>query len=293
MAMEMGVLGDRVLVNGQPDFAADVESGWVRLRLFNGSNARVYKLAWSDSRPMTAIGVDGGLLERAVERTAVTLGPAQRADVLVDLSDLSDGDQLRLVSLDYPTADAGHLDMMMTGTETGPPLGTRLDVMTLRIRGRNTRALRLPDRLSVFRDDWAERDGAPVRRIPLSFAMMQWMIDGRRFEMTQVTDAETVQAGSTHVWEFQNTTNPMGMEMAHPMHLHGRQFRVLGRSGGAADNALRAGLVDSGWTDTVLVLPGETVRTQVTFSEHRGLFLYHCHLLEHEDSGMMRNFRIV
>jgi FtsP/CotA-like multicopper oxidase with cupredoxin domain len=82
------------------------------------------------------------------------------------------------------------------------------------------------------------------------------------------------------------------MEAAHPIHLHGRQFRVLSRSGGSAANALRPGLVDTGWTDTVLVLPGETVRVQVTFSEHPGLFLYHCHILEHEDMGMMRNFRV-
>jgi FtsP/CotA-like multicopper oxidase with cupredoxin domain len=57
-------------------------------------------------------------------------------------------------------------------------------------------------------------------------------------------------------------------------------------------NALRDGIVDAGWTDTVLVLPRETVRVQVTFSQHQGLYLYHCHILEHEDMGMMRNFRI-
>jgi len=76
------------------------------------------------------------------------------------------------------------------------------------------------------------------------------------------------------------------------MHRKRRQFRVLGRSGGAPGNALREGLVDVGWTDTVLVLPGEMVRAQITFSEHPGLFLYHCHNFEHEALGMMRNFRI-
>ena len=84
----------------------------------------------------------------------------------------------------------------------------------------------------------------------------------------------------------------MGMQMAHPIHLHGAQFRVLSRSGGGAGNTLREGLVDGGWMDTVLVLPDESVRIQVTFSRHSGLFLYHCHILEHEDMGMMRNFRI-
>jgi FtsP/CotA-like multicopper oxidase with cupredoxin domain len=84
----------------------------------------------------------------------------------------------------------------------------------------------------------------------------------------------------------------MGMEAAHPIHMHGRQFRVIDRTGGRAANTLRAGIVDGGWRDTVLVLPGETVRVQVTFTRHPGLYLYHCHILEHEDMGMMRNFRV-
>ena len=102
---------------------------------------------------------------------------------------------------------------------------------------------------------------------------------------------ETVDPGATQVWEFQNQPNAMGMSMAHPVHLHGPQFRVLSRTG-ADGNALLAGIVDSAADDTVLVLPGETVRIQVTFSRFPGLYLYHCHVLEHEDMGMMRNFRI-
>ena len=123
--------------------------------------------------------------------------------------------------------------------------------------------------------------------------MQQWTIDGRVFEMTGVADNETVAAGSTHEWEFVNAGGPMGMQMAHPIHLHGRHFQVVGRSGGDQANTLRDGLIDRGWTDTVLVLPQESVRIRVTFSSHRGLYLYHCHILEHEDMGMMRNFRIV
>jgi FtsP/CotA-like multicopper oxidase with cupredoxin domain len=83
----------------------------------------------------------------------------------------------------------------------------------------------------------------------------------------------------------------MGMAMAHPIHVHGTQFRVLSRSGAAA-NPLAEGISDTQANDTVLVLPGETVRVQITFSRYPGLYLYHCHILEHEDMGMMRNFRI-
>jgi len=105
---------------------------------------------------------------------------------------------------------------------------------------------------------------------------------------------EVVRAGATQQWELQNLGGPMGMRQAHPIHLHGRQFRVVARSGGrTGDDALRAGLVDGGWLDTVLVLPDERVRIQTTFTDHPGRYLYHCHILEHEDMGMMRNFEVV
>jgi FtsP/CotA-like multicopper oxidase with cupredoxin domain len=120
---------------------------------------------------------------------------------------------------------------------------------------------------------------------------MTWLLGGRTFSMADSAPEETVARGSTHIWELANEPNGMGMEAAHPIHLHGRQFRVLDRRGGGA-NALREGIVDAGWTDTVLVLPGETVRVQITFTEHSGLYLYHCHILEHEDMGMMRNFMV-
>jgi len=291
MELEGGVLGDRVLVNGQVNHTAEVEAGWVRMRLLNASNARVYKLAFHDGRPMTVVGTDGGLLQRAVERRALTLAPGQRADALVDLSDVAGGERIRLGSVAFPTAEVGLVGMM--DATSAPAQGSAMGVMALEVRGRNTRAVRLPDRLSMFDDPWAIDPNAPVRRVPLSFARMQWLLDGRAFDMEDVAEAETVRAGSTHVWELVNTINPMGMQSAHPIHLHGRQFRVLGRSGGSAPSELRPHVVDAGWTDTVLVLPGETVRAQITFSSHPGLFVYHCHILEHEDMGMMRNLSLL
>jgi len=77
------------------------------------------------------------------------------------------------------------------------------------------------------------------------------------------------------------------MDMPHPIHLHGMQFQVLQRRG-----VTHQGYVDEGWKDTVLLMPGERVRLLVRFGDYPGLYLYHCHNLEHEDMGMMRNFRI-
>lgn len=89
----------------------------------------------------------------------------------------------------------------------------------------------------------------------------------------------------------------MGNVMPHAMHVHGLQFRILGRTMSrrfARDYAsVKAGFVDDGWQDTVLVMPGERVRILLRFADHPGLLLYHCHMLEHEDQGLMRNYRVV
>jgi len=168
----------------------------------------------------------------------------------------------------------------------GPPLR----LLSLRTHRHEGPVFRLPEQLSTFDRAWAIRADAPVRRVPLVFQRMQWLIAGRQFGMADVAADEIVAAGTTQVWELVNQVS--GMQAAHPIHLHGRQFRVLSRSGGSASNTLREGIADAGWTDTVLVLPGQTVRIQVPFSTYTGTFLYHCHILEHEDMGMMRNFQI-
>jgi FtsP/CotA-like multicopper oxidase with cupredoxin domain len=296
MDMMNGFFGDRVLVNGRLQPTMEVDAGWHRVRLLNGSNARIYKLAWSRDVQAVVIGGDGGLLERPLRRETLTLAPGQRADVLVDLSDLAAGTDVHLDSQAFAEADAGPVGMMgmmgMRGGGSSVPNGARLRVMTLRVRARKGASFRVPERLPSFEADWSPRADAPVRHVPLSFQRMQWWLDGRVFAMDDVAPEETVAAGSVHVWEFVNLPNAMGMQAAHPIHLHGRQFRVLSRTGGRPANPLRAGLLDAGWTDTVLVLPGESVRVQVPFTRHRGVYLYHCHILEHEDMGMMRNFRV-
>jgi FtsP/CotA-like multicopper oxidase with cupredoxin domain len=301
MEMMNGFLGDRVLVNGQPQPTTEVDAAWHRVRLLNGSNARIYRLAWSRDVRMVVIGGDGGLLETPLHQQALTLAPAQRADLLLDLTGLAAGTDVHLESQAFAEADAGLVGMMgmrgrgmggMIGGRSNVPNGTPLRVMTLRTRARQGAAFRVPERLSSFDAAWAPRADVPIRRVPLTFQRMAWLLDGRTFAMGDVAPEETVTAGSTQIWEFVNLTNPMGMEAAHPLHMHGRQFRVIDRTGGRATNTLRAGIVDGGWRDTVLVLPGETVRVQVTFTHHPGLYLYHCHILEHEDMGMMRNFRV-
>jgi len=299
MTRMRGFLGDRILVNGQPPETRAVGTQPYRLRILNGSNARIYKLAWSDGRRVTVIGTGGGLLAAPERRPFVTLAPAQRIDLWLDMSSARPGDALQLVSESYGAGMMANMKggaMMgeMMGNSTGGaalPAGTRFALLKLRVTRSEHGGMPLPEHLA--------RDLTPprltidtrLRRFQLGMVMMRgFTINGRRFEGATVADEETVALGDTEIWEFVNDTM-----MPHPMHVHGLQFTIVdrrqidGRRGGAS---LAAGVVDAGLHDTVLVLPGERVRIALTFTDFDGLYLYHCHNMEHEDNGMMRYYRV-
>ncbi len=287
-----GFLGQWILVNGQPRFTLPVATRPYRLRLLNGSNSRIYRLAWQDGRPLTVIGTDGGLLQKPVHRRYVMLAPGERLELWADFSKDPLNSQTALVSLPF---DAGMMGRggMMGGGGNFLPNGAPFTVFKVHVRRRERAAFPLPRRLSEikpYRPRGAVNAGRP-RTFYLQMRHMAWTINGRTFEMTGVAPDETVRLGTMELWEFVNQGGGMGMMggmgMPHPMHLHGKQFQVLERSGVAHE-----GYVDEGWKDTVLVMPGERIRFLVRFDDYSGLFLYHCHNLEHEDMGMMRNYYV-
>jgi len=292
MARMMGFLGDQILVNGKPDFVLSVATRAYRLRLLNGSNTRIYKLAWSDRSPLAVIGTDGGLLGTPVERKYITLAPAERVDVWVDFSRWPIGTELTLQSLTFDGATA--MGGMM-GDATLPS-GASFPVVKVRVEQRANTKAELPKQLASL--PAARPQDAINARHPKVFnvtmGMMVWGINGRSFDMDNVSKPETVRRNTAELWEFRNEQSMM--LMAHSMHVHGLQFRVLERTilpdFRASYRTLAAGLVDDGWKDTVLVMPGERIRLLLGFDRYTGMFLYHCHMLEHEDSGLMRNYLI-
>lgn len=306
-----GVLGDTVLVNGLADAAFRVAPRPWRLRLVNASNARIYKLAWSDGRPMRVIATGNGLLSAAEgvqTRPYVVLAPFERIELLEDFGTRRAGSEVALVSRAF--ASRGMMDGMMGGmTGRGGSSGGMMSGMMGRgmesmMRGMmgSSQGKELP----VARFGIAAQARAAVQelrlpphapRVPmdghelhtrLAFRHMRGFLGGRRFAMDEVADDERLPLDEATVWTFANDGGPMSM--AHPMHIHGVRFRVLERSAGDAPDDLREGLVDAGFKDTFLIFPGESVRLLVAPTEP-GLFLYHCHNLEHEDGGMMRNCR--
>jgi len=291
MEQMTGFLGDWIMVNGMPDFTLPVSTSAYRLRLLNGSNSRIYKLAWQDGSPLTIIGTDGGLLERPADRRYAFLSPGERLEIWADFSEHPVGFETSLISLPFETGGMGRGMMMggRIGQNQSLPNGAGFTIFRMKITKHVKKNQTLPKMLSEIRplpQDEAVNFYSP-RQFYLTMRQMQWSINGRVFEMEGVADDEIVQLGSKEIWEFNNTGGGMMqmMNLPHPIHLHGKQFRVIERSG-----VVHEGYVDEGWKDTVLLMPGERIRILVDFEDYPGMFLYHCHNLEHEDMGMMRNY---
>ncbi|MGD8992415.1 MAG: multicopper oxidase domain-containing protein [Desulfobacterales bacterium] len=288
-----GMLGDRICVNARPDFRLSVSTRAYRLRILNGSNSRIYKLAWSDGTPLTVIATDGGLLEKPIEKKYVVLGPAERIELWADFSRYPVGSSLELVSKYFEAAMQGSAmgpRRGMTGSEILPN-GAPFSVLKVKVTKEEKETHSLPQKLSKierYRLQDADNMNNP-RRFSFFMRHMHGLINGRTFRMQEVAADERIRLNSTEVWELANDDRRMGMmmPMPHPVHLHGKQFQVLERSG-----ALHSGYVDEGWKDTVLLMPGERARIVTNFTDYTGLFLYHCHILEHGDMGMMRNYLI-
>ncbi len=270
-----GFWADTILVNGQLDYRHEVATRPYRLRLLNGSNARVYKLAWDDGSPLTAIGSDGGLLERPVEKPYLLLSPGERVEVWHDFGRNQLNDQPRLIAL--PLSGANN---------------TQFDIMTFDVLHDERVEQPLPTAFAPL--NWLDPTTVVNGDNPRSFDFfvnhMTPTIDGRQFEMNEVADNEIVKLNTTELWRVTNVGNGAN-GFPHPVHIHGHQFQVLSRTGTPSEVA--HGYVDEGWKDTVLLMPDETATLLMRFSDHAGTFVYHCHNLEHEDGGMMRNYRIV
>jgi FtsP/CotA-like multicopper oxidase with cupredoxin domain len=305
MSRMMGFLGEQIFVNGKPNFALVAATNIYRLRILNGSNSRIYKLAWSNGNPLTIIGTDGGLLAQPVERKYVMLAPGERIDVWADFSKLKVGTEISLNSLAFSGAEnvGGSKMGGMMSSRNAPELGAAMTLFKVTIDRAETATLKLPKQLATMpklRPEDAVNAAQP-RPITLALNGMQWAINGQTFEMDAATPQETVKLNSIEQWEIINQLNPGAMMdamgMAHPIHLHGVHFQVISREVlpelSAGWQTVKEGYVDEGLKDTVMVMPGERVKLLMKFEKYSGLFAYHCHTLEHEDAGMMRNYRIV
>lgn len=274
-----GYLGEHITVNGVHAPYLHVASSWYRLRILNGSTARVYNLGFSHGIQFHVIGSDGGLLGTPEKVSGIMLSPGERLDILIDFSGLKTGKEVFLGSNTFSKYD-------VQGRQS-------FRIMKFKIDRSGTNGFMLPSSLSMIHPI-PESQAIKTRTFDIARTiggsqggghggMGRHSINGKIFDVGRVD--ETVQAGSTEIWEFDN----MKGDEIHPMHIHGVQFQIIHRTGGR--NALIAS--EKGWKDTVLLMPGEKVRLIMTFPQYTGKFVLHCHNLEHEDDGMMLNYEII
>jgi spore coat protein A len=271
------VFGDAFLVNGKLFPFLEVAPRKYRFRILNGANARFFHLTLSNNQPFQQIGTDQGLLPAPVATQRVSLAPAERADVILDFSGLG-GQKITLRN-------------------------DNLDFMQFRVAASGTRD-----------DSQLPKTLRPVERILVSAA-----VKTRRLSLVEVDDlkgrphqmllnnahwnmpiTESPVLDSTEIWELVNTTDD-----AHPIHLHLVKFQVLDRR--TFDlvpfwmkneikylaDAVPPEAVEMGWKDTVRADPGMVTRIIVKFEGYTGRYVWHCHILEHEDNEMMRPFEVV
>jgi spore coat protein A len=281
------------LVNGQVWPYLEVRPRKYRFRIVNGSNARTYTLALDSGQFFYQIGGDGGLLPEPVELKEITLTPAERADVIVDFSKRT-----------------GEVHLVNSAPAPFPGIageGVLREVMQFRVRGSTGDDSVLPTRLEALP---RLREEAAVKFRPFNLDMVdenpqctepgfRWLINGLGWD--DIT--EYPELGTTEVWSFFNLSPDV-----HPIHLHLVQFQILDRQKLQPDRA-RPGFFlpltlpgtqsvtpephEAGWKDTFRSMPGEVTRIIARFADFVGKYPYHCHILEHEDHEMMRQFQVV
>ncbi|MDJ0350518.1 multicopper oxidase domain-containing protein [Cryobacterium sp. PH29-G1] len=264
----IGAIGNEVLVNGTLAPYLDVTTDVVRLRLVNASAARIYDFGLSDGRSFDLIATDGGLLGETAPMTGIRLSPGERAEVLVRVAP---GETVKLQSTAPDLGTSAKASTSNAGDD-------RLDVMELRAADQLDSAGEVSTTLANINP--LSKADASVER---SFTLNGYTINNRLMDMTRID--ETVQAGATEVWTVDNA-----MPLPHNFHVHAVQFQVL-RVGTEPPPAEL-----SGWKDTIYLEPGVRYELIMQFSEYTDPdfpYMIHCHMLAHEDAGMMAQFVVV
>jgi spore coat protein A, manganese oxidase len=270
------VAGEKVLANGRYQPFFDVADRKYRFRLLNASNFSLYELRLSNGTPLTQIGTESGLLPAPVTRSSILLGPAERAEVVVDFAGLL-GEQVVLESV--PRTDGGGPLGVGAGSRSADILQFRVtrDVHDdssvpnqLRpLPALDTPAVPLPDRV------WIAGLGFDPERSGTA-----WTLNGKPYRDHIVEARPTV--GTTETWLLTNPT-----PVSHVIHIHGTDFLTLSRNGRAPPPW------EAGLKDTFLLDPGDSLVVAGRFTDHLGTFVVHCHMLEHEDHGMMGQYEVV
>ncbi|SDY71391.1 Multicopper oxidase with three cupredoxin domains (includes cell division protein FtsP and spore coat protein CotA) [Geodermatophilus africanus] len=271
---ESGLYGDVILVNGVPWPTMKVEPRKYRFRVLNGSLARGYTLKLSNGKPFTVIATDGGFMPKPQTVTTLTIGMAERYEIVIDFADLK-GTKVQLLNGGVKNArDYDH-----TGKVMQFEVGTTVT---------STEGNSIPSALGPVHPTMTLDPAAAVatRRMELERSNGLWVINGETWDDVVKSKYEHVFANvapnSTEIWEVHNSSGGW----FHPLHVHLIDFQVLSRNGRPPRPE------ELGPKDVVYVGEGETVRLLMRFDHEEGRYMIHCHNLSHEDHDMMTQYQV-
>ena len=257
-AGNVGLMGNRILVNGVPQPYFNVGDRKYRLRILNASNARSYELALSNGQAFTQIGTDSGLLPAPIKRTRISIAPAERVDVVIDFArKLGQKIVLQNVAAD----------------------GSLRQLMQFRVTRDLTETSSIPSKLRALPK--LDATSAVTRTFVMSRSRTtgQWLINGLAFDPNRIDASPKL--GTTETWIFRN-----GSSSIHVVHLHDVDQQLVSRNGVPAKPWER---MKESWNLDI----GETIVLKVKFTDNLGKYVFHCHILEHEDDAMMAQFEVV
>lgn len=253
-----GTQGETLLINGTINPYIKVTETWIRYRIFNGSNSRNFTFNLKDKSAFYQIATDGGFLNHPVELDELILAPGERAEILINTEKSAPNDTE--ITLMANNIAALHMKKNNITKKTDFSTSKRLNNL---VENLNTAGLK-------------------TQKIELNGMSHMVNINNNTFNMNRIDLFK--KKDQQEVWEVHNRNGMMG-GMIHPFHIHGVQFRILSRNDEVAPEN------EQGWKDTVLVNPNEQVNLLVKFQQD-GVFMYHCHILEHEELGMMGQLEV-
>lgn len=285
------------MVNATINPYLEVPSQVVRFRVLNGSSMRVFNLGLSNGASFYQIASDGGLLSTPFSTTRVMLAPGERAELLIDFSGMN-GQTVDLNSFAselpngmYGAATPGMMSMLsLNGYNPNPLNGTDFKLLQFNIGTQTASPVTSIPTSLVTVTPIPEANAVKTRSFVMQPAQMgqnqlngNFLINGASMDMSVIN--ETVYLNDTEIWEIRNQSG-----ISHPFHIHDVQFYILDRNGVAPP------INEQGRKDVVFVKPQETVRFISVFEDFANdeiPYMYHCHLLTHEDEGMMGQFLVI
>ena len=279
-----------LLVNGATNPMLDVPSQVVRLRLLNASQERNFNFGFTSSRSFYVIGNDGGLLNAPVTATRIRLSPGERAEILIDFTGMT-GQNIYLMSYasEFPMGVQGGTPMPGMDTAMYSPInGIDFNILRLNVIAQTSNPVSSIPTTLVTVSPWSPSQSNITRQITITAQNMMSMdgpfyFNGLLFDMNRID--YQIPLNNIEIWSITNLTM-----VAHPFHLHGMQFFVLDRDG------ITVLPQEAGYKDVVMIAPQETVRFITKFEDFVDAsipYMYHCHILMHEDDGMMGQFVVV